>query len=74
MNYFFSKNIGLGVGLLYQQRGVGIYTTDNVNIQKRRGCRFTHRHRLRMNCLDLPIKVRFRVRKVFTKEIGGAAA
>ncbi len=49
-DYFFHKNLGIGAGITYQQRGAGIYTQD---VNKDLGnADSTHRHRLRENCID----------------------
>lgn len=64
-NYFFSKNIGIGVGFAYQQRGAGIYTLDLVKGLGDPDS--THRHRLRTNCLDLPVRLLLRANKGVAK-------
>ncbi len=63
--YFFSKNIGIGSGFLFQQRGAGIYNPDVV--KEVGDPDSTHRQRLRFNCLDLPIRLVFRGDKGMTK-------
>ncbi len=63
--YFFNKNIGIGSGFIFQQRGVGIYTTDVV--KEVGDADSTHRQRLRFNCLDLPIRLVFRSGKGLSK-------
>lgn len=64
-NYFFSKNWGIGAGLSYQQRGAGIYTPDLV--KEIGDPDSTHRHRLRMNCIDLPVWLLVRLNKGVSK-------
>lgn len=62
--YKFSKNIGIGAGLLFQQRGAGIYTSDIV--KEVGDPDSTHRHRFRYNCIDLPIRLIFKSNKGLT--------
>lgn len=64
-HYFFSKNWGLGLAFHYQQRGAGIITPDFV--AEIGNADSTYRHRLRMNTLDLPIKLQWRANKGFAK-------
>lgn len=65
LEYYFSKNLGIGTGLLFQQRGAGIYNPD---VAKEVGDPdSTHRQRLRFNCIDLPIRLCFRLDKGLTK-------
>lgn len=63
--YYFNKNIGIGSGFLFQQRGAGIYNPDVV--KEVGDPDSTHRQRLRFNCLDLPIRLVFRGNKGMTK-------
>jgi Outer membrane protein beta-barrel domain len=61
LEYFFSKNWGFGTGFMFQQRGAGIYNPDVV--KDLGNADSTHRQRLRMNCLDLPLRLEYRANK-----------
>ena len=58
MQYYFQKTLGVSIGLGYQQRGAGIITPDFV--KELGNADSTYRHRLRMNCIDLPIMLHWR--------------
>jgi hypothetical protein len=56
--YYFHKNIGVGIGFTYQQKGAGIITPD---FDKSLGNPdSTHRARIKTNALEIPVVLIFR--------------
>ncbi|MBC7883867.1 MAG: PorT family protein [Saprospiraceae bacterium] len=65
-DYFFKKNIGISVGLGYQQRGCGII---NIDVEKSVGnADSTHRQRFRTNNISIPLQLIFRQQHYIFKD------
>jgi hypothetical protein len=63
LDYYFTKNMGLSLGVNFQQRGTGLKTPDYDSSLGNADS--TNRLRLRFNCLDLPVSFLYRSNALF---------
>ncbi len=61
LDYYLSKRIAISVGVRYQMRGTGLLTPDYVSQAQETGNPdSTHRGRIKMNTLEIPLALVYR--------------